>query len=181
MKKVFSFLILSLVAMLFLVAPQPTRAAYTSSICPGDPLSETVRCPESAVGPFMKNVTNTCGNAGNCSLNDIMVVFANVGNFVLRIIASVVLLMYVIGGFKILASHGDSGMVSEGKKMIKTSTFGLLIVMVAYLGVQSLYAILTDTKVNNWAVCDGSNNGAVCATGNTCQEGACLPSGTGTK
>lgn len=164
----------SLAIITLMIPMTPALAAYTSDICPGDPLSETVRCPESAVGPFMAGVTNACGNAGNCSLGDIMIVFGNVGNFVLRIIGAVVLFMYVLGGFWILAARGDSAWVSKGKKALSTATMGLVIVMVAYLGVRTLYALVTGTEPNTWVICDGTNDGAVCGVNSVCTSGACL-------
>lgn len=140
-KKIF----FTLVAFLFLLAPSISSAAYVSDICPGDPYSTTVHCPKESVGWFLQGVTNACGNAGNCTLTDIMVVVANVGNFVLRIIGAIVLFMYVLGGFWYLASHGDSKLIEKGKTALKVSTTGLIIVMVAYVAVQTLVKFLTGT------------------------------------
>jgi len=141
MKKLaFAFLTLVL-----LITPSISSAAYVSDICPGDPYSTTTTCAKEYVGFFMQGITNACGNAGNCSLTDIMVVVANIGNFVLRIIGAIVLFMYVLGGFWYLVSHGDSKLIEKGKTALKISTTGLIIVMVAYLGVQTLVKFLTGT------------------------------------
>lgn len=129
-----------------LLVPAVSRAEYVSDNCPGDPKSTTLQCPAENVGPFLKGISNNCGNTGTCTLGDIMIVFANVGNFVLKIIAPILLFMYVLGGFWILASHGSSEWVKKGKETLKISTFGLLIVMVAYIGIQTLYKILTVGK-----------------------------------
>lgn len=167
-----------LIALTLLVAPSVSFAAYTSDICPGDPLSTTVRCPVEKVGWFMQGITNACGNAGNCTLSDIMIVVANVGNFVLKIVAAVVLFMYVLGGFWYLASHGDSKWVDKGKQTITIATTGFLIVMFAYLGVKTLYAVLTGTAVDtSTVVCDGTNDGKKCGAVSTCQSGACYWNG----
>ncbi len=167
-----------LFTLILLLAPQISFAAYTSDICPGDPLSTTIRCPAEKVGWFMQGITNACGNAGNCTLGDIMIVVANVGNFVLKIIAAVVLFMYVLGGFWYLASHGDDSWVSKGKKTISIATTGLLIVMFAYLGVKTLYAVLTGTTVDtSTVVCDGTNDGKKCGDVSSCQSGACYLDG----
>ncbi len=71
-----------------------------------------------------------------------MNVVANIGNFVLKIVGSFVLFFYVLGGFWYLASHGDDSWVKKGKDAIKKSTFGLLIVMFAYLLIQTLTNVL---------------------------------------
>ncbi|MCX6714243.1 MAG: hypothetical protein NTX72_00315 [Candidatus Uhrbacteria bacterium] len=170
MKKL-AYIFLTLV---LLIAPSISRAAYVSDNCPGDPLSLTVRCPKESVGWFMQGITNACGNAGNCTLGDMMIVTANVGNFVLKIIAAIVLFMYVLGGFWYLISHGDPKLVDKGKTALRVSTIGLLIVMFAYLGVKTLYAALTGTTVDTTTVvCDGTNDGKQCGKISTCQQGAC--------
>lgn len=157
-----------------LVAPSMSYAGYVSDICPGDPLSTTVRCPPEKVGWFMQGITNACGNAGNCTLGDMMIVVANVGNFVLKIIGAIMLFMYVLGGFWYLASHGDDKWVSKGKETLKIATTGFLIVMLAFLGIKTLYAALTGTVVDTTTVvCDGTNDGKVCGKISTCQQGAC--------
>lgn len=117
--------------------------AYSSNICKGTP-----SCSETEVGPFMKGITTQCGNSGNCSLEDILLVFANVGNFALGIVGALVLLMYVIGGFYMLTSGGDSGRVTTGKKYLTISTTGLVIVMVAYLAIIALIAAIAPGQEN---------------------------------
>ncbi len=164
----------SLFLLCVLFAPARAFAAYTSSICPGDPLSITLRCDEKYVGPFMMGITNSCGNAGNCTVNDLMIVTANIGNYILRIVGALVLFMYVLGGFWYLTSRGDSKYIEKGKTALKVSTTGLFIIMFAYLGVRTLYAYLTATPVDTkTVVCDGTNDGKVCDKNKTCQSGAC--------
>ncbi|MEK7451898.1 MAG: hypothetical protein AAB664_01025, partial [Patescibacteria group bacterium] len=102
-----------------LFTPSFAFAEYSSNYCAG------AVCGEGEVGTFMQGITQTCGNNGNCELKDIMMVFANVGNFVLKIVGSLVLFFYVLGGFWYLASHGDDAWVKKGKDAIKKSTFGL--------------------------------------------------------
>lgn len=118
--------------LLALVISPVSALAYTSNICGGS------TCTMEEVGQFMANISSECGNAGNCTLKDIEQVFLNVGSFVLGIIGAVVLLMYVIGGFYMLSSRGDSGKINKGKDYLKISTIGLLIVMFAYLAIQTI-------------------------------------------
>jgi uncharacterized membrane protein len=109
-----------------------------------------------------------------------MVVVANVGNFVLRIIAAVTLFMYVLGGFWILASHGNSEWVSKGKKTITIATTGLIIVMTAYLGVTTIKKYLTNQASSgpggaSYAVsCDAGSEGQACALNKKCMGGTCV-------
>lgn len=145
--------------------------AYSSNICKGTPT-----CAESEVGPFMKDITTECGNSGNCSLEDILLVFANVGNFVIGIVGGLVLLMYVIGGFYMLTSAGDSGRVTTGKKYLTISTTGLVIVMVSYLAVHTLIATIAPGYENK-AVgqCTQENEGKGCGDAfSVCKKGVCM-------
>lgn len=147
--------------------------AYESNICLGD------TCAASEVGQFMVGITRECGNSGNCTLKDIEQVFLNVGTFVLGIIGSIVLLMYVIGGMYMLASRGDSSKVTKGKDYIKISTMGLVIVMFAYIAIKTVELTLkTSTgEGGDYAVCDGTNNGQPCAPQKQCWQSEA--SGTG--
>ena len=93
-------------------------------------------------GPLMCGITTQCAQLGDCSINDIMIVVYNVGNFVLALVASLVFLMYVIGGFYFLIARGDSHMVEKGKNYLKYSTFGLIIVFLAYALIKTLESVL---------------------------------------
>ena len=125
-----------LLLFFFLLTPSFASAAYSSNYC------KDATCSETEVGPFLQRITKDCANKGNCTLVDIMNVVANIGNFVLKIVGSFVLFFYVLGGFWYLASHGDDSWVKKGKDAIKKSTFGLLIVMFAYLLIQTLTNVL---------------------------------------
>lgn len=126
----------------FLIALLPKSVfAYVSDICKGNV------CQASEVGRFMQGIPKECGNLGNCSLDDIMIVFSNVSLFILGVIGSLVLLMYVIGGFYWLTSRGDPGDVKKGKDYIKISTTGLIIVLFAYVFIEFLLRSLTQGAV----------------------------------
>lgn len=128
-----------LVLILILLSVFPISVfAYSSNICKTD----NAVCTKSEVGVFMANISKLCGNAGDCTLEDIMTVIVNIGNFVVGIIGAVVLGMYVVGGFYFLASAGEPERVKKGKTFLKTSTIGLLIVMFSYLGIFALRNVL---------------------------------------
>lgn len=148
--------------LFFLVLLPRTSFAYSSNICPSGGSST---CTESEVGPFMQGISEGCGNLGDCSLTDIMIVFINVGNYVVGIIGAVVLLMYVIGGFYWLASAGRKEWVDKGKKYMTISTAGLLIVMFSYLAIQALRSALQtgDVVTTTYTACTGIETaGAAC-------------------
>lgn len=166
-------LIFTLVLGVLITAPTTGFAAYESKICKG--LRGSTVCTESEVGPFMQGITIRCGNSGDCSLDDIMQVFINVGNWVVGIIGAIVLLMYVAGGFYWLASAGRKDWVEKGKKLMTTSTAGLLIVMFAYLGIITLRTALDHgtflEDAENYVACAGeTTKGAACALNSTCDK-----------
>ncbi len=167
-KLFFSFFLLSL----FFI-PHMVFAGYNSGICAADP------CKSTEVGVFMKDISQTCGNLGNCELVDIMMVFMNIGNFVLSIVGGLVLLMYVIGGFYYLASGGDDSKVKKGKAYITTSTVGLLIVFFAFMGIRTLQSVITDEPITDasakYELCTGKNEGP-CGNNSLCTKpgGMCL-------
>lgn len=137
-----------------LLTPRIIHAGYVSDVCPG-----TAPCPDyvkddkgvviAGVGPFMKGISNTCGNTGKCELKDLMIVVENVGNFVLSIIGSLLLAFYIYGGTCYLVSHGDQDLVNKGKKIIKTATLGFLFVMVAYIGINSIKAFFVGSNASD--------------------------------
>lgn len=129
-------LALSLILFSLLIMPV-SGFAYTSNICKG-----FSSCTSNEVGPFMGGISVACGNSGDCTLGDIMLVFANVGNWILGVIGGVVLLMYVVGGIYLLSSGGNPGRITKGKDYLKKSTLGLLIVFFAYAGINTLTTTL---------------------------------------
>ncbi|MBM5790005.1 hypothetical protein FJZ23_02895 [Candidatus Parcubacteria bacterium] len=142
--------------------------AYVSQICGG------AYCDVSEVGRFMQGITRQCGNQGDCTLADILQVFVNTAYFVLGLIGSVVLLMYLIGGFYWLTSAGISARVSKGKEFLKISTIGLFIVLFSYIGIEFLLRMLTEGRVNVPSEsCIGKVDGSPCGSGLTCQGQIC--------
>jgi hypothetical protein len=144
-----------------------------SLICHG-----STSCSAAEVGPFMQGISVACGNNGDCQLGDIMSVVANVGNYVLGLVGAVVLLMFVIGGFYMVASGGNMDRVKTGKRYITTSVIGLLIVFGAFAAIQTLKGVLTGTTAspanNNFVLCtDPSDDGKACGLNMICQGLVC--------
>jgi hypothetical protein len=158
------------------IIPTPTLA---SNICSGSGV-----CTVQEVGPFMQNISVACGNQGDCTLGDIMTVFINVGNYVIGVIGAVVLLMYVIGGIYLLTSGGSSDRITTGKKYITVSTTGLLIVMFAYLGIQTLNNVIRggSGSLESYVICEPPSTSGISPTaGKACgynqkcsNEGVCM-------
>ena len=157
MRKSRRFILISLLLLVF------AFPVFATEICTGS------TCTSAEVGPFMASITAACAETGNCSMDDILQVFYNVGNYTLAIVGSLVLLMYIVGGFYYLTAAGEPGRVSKGTKYITVSTIGLLIVLFAFAGVKTLESVITSQGQigdEEYVVCGpGSFN-----AGNTCGD-----------
>lgn len=144
--------------------------AYSSGIC----IEEgALTCTGDEVGIFMEGISLVCGNTGDCTLNDILLLFVNTGNYVVGLIGGIVLLMYVVGGVYFLTSAGNQERVTKGKKYLTVSTIGLLIVMFSYLGIITLRSALKSGSITTptYVVCSGIGDvGKACDLDAKCDE-----------
>lgn len=153
-------------------APKPVFATAITNAC----ISASDVKSQSEVGYFLQNICDECYDQGDCALRDVEVLFMNVGNFTVRIVGALVMLMYVIGGVFLLVSHGDQALVTKGKQFIKLSTLGLLIVMFGYAGVLTLKSAVITGGSAVYPLCDQSNDGTACAPASVCwNKGLCVP------
>lgn len=84
-----------------------------------------------------------CRDSGDCTLNDILQVFANLATFVLGISGSAVLFMFIYGGFSWVFSHGDGKWVERGKDTMIGATIGLAIIFGSYVALNFIVSGLT--------------------------------------
>lgn len=59
-------------------------------------------------------------------------VFSNLYGFLAASIVMVSTVLFLVGGFFLILSHGDSNLVDKGKKIMIGSVIGLMIVLGAY-------------------------------------------------
>jgi len=93
-----------------------------------------------------------CVADGRCTLCDIMQLFINVGKFLLGIVGSLALLMFVYGGFVWLTSGGEAGKIDAGKKILVNSVIGVAITFFAWAVVAFVVTTLTASNTSgfNW-------------------------------
>jgi len=70
---------------------------------------------------------------GDYQVNDFIVLAANVARWILGIVGSLTLIMFVYGGVLFLISAGSSDKVSQAKKILTAAVVGLIIVFGSYL------------------------------------------------
>ena len=124
---------------IFTLSAPPALAA----ICDSGPT-----CSKDEVGAFMMDISTECMNVGDCSLADIMTVVNNVGIYILGIIGSLVLLMYVIGGFVFHTARGNTEQVAKGKSILIKATIGMLIVFAAFAGMRTVESVLVSGELS---------------------------------
>lgn len=87
------------------------------------------------------------GNCGDYSLNDIIILIVSVSRWILGIVGSLTLIMFIYGGFTFLISAGSSEKVGEARKIIVAAVVGLLIVLSSFLIIKF---VLGAMGIANW-------------------------------
>lgn len=80
-----------------------------------------------------------------CGLNELILVFINVAQFIFGISGTAALAMFVWGGFLWLFSGGNAERIKQGQAVIVGAVTGLIIIFGAYVGVQFLVQALRGT------------------------------------
>lgn len=137
--------VISLLVLFVLLVPAGSSVLAAGATSEFDVCKSSV-CKVSEVGPFMQDITAACYNTGTCSLADIMTVVNNVGVFILGIVGSLVLLMYVVGGIMYLTAGANPDNAKKGKSYIKIASVGLIIVFGAYAAIQTIDSFLDRAK-----------------------------------
>ncbi len=91
-----------------------------------------------------------CGgfsDSAMCTACDFVVMAQNIMKWFVAISASIVALVFALGGMKMVMSAGNTGAVSEAKEMMTNSVIGFLILLGAWLIVNTvLMTVMSDGK-----------------------------------
>lgn len=124
----------------------------TGTKCCG-PASETANS-----GPILPQPTGSggcpagySGNCGNYALNDFVRIGDNVSRWIMGIVGSLSLLMFIYGGFVWLTSAGSSDKVTKGKSIIIGAVIGLVIVFTSYMIIGFVLEKAGYYRGKNWA------------------------------
>lgn len=115
-------------------------------------------------------VSPDCKDHGECTLEDIMQVFTNIANFILGIVGSLTLIIFVYGGFLWLVSQGSSEKIEQGKTAMTGSVIGLVIVFVAFSAINLLTGALRGGTPDQTNKCElvSPAEGGMAGTGYAC-------------
>lgn len=86
--------------------------------------------------------TATAYKGGDYSVSDMLVVFVGVSRWILGIVGSLALVMFIYGGVTFLISAGSSEMIGRARKIIVAAVVGLLIVFASWLIIKFVLSAL---------------------------------------
>ena len=95
------------------------------------------------------------GALGNvCKTCHLMELGSNIIEFLITVMVSVVALVFIAGGFKMVTSGGDHGAVSDAKHMMTNAVIGFVILLLAWLIVDTFLKVFLrtegDLKLGPW-------------------------------
>lgn len=88
-----------------------------------------------------------CRDTGRCTLEDILQVVVNLSVFILGISGSLVLIMFIYGGFMWLTAGGAQERVKKGRDVMVGAVVGLIIIFGAYTVITLLISVLKTGNV----------------------------------
>ena len=125
-------------------------------------------------------------NPGTCTIGDVTSAVGYLINLGVAISGALALLMFVIGGWYLVASAGRKEWISRGKNILTNTVFSIFFILGAWLIVQGVLKIIgSEIQLENGTVavsiCDRpeSNQTKTACSGNGvangfCQDGACV-------
>ena len=154
----------SIFLFLIFVTPSITHAQdFGDAIDPiGDPI-DTGTGSGSTIGEQFDDIQNQglifagicagpstpcdCRDEGRCTLDDILQVVINLTVFILGITGSLVLVLFIYGGFVWLTSGGSPERVKKGRDVMVGAVVGLIIIFGSYAIITLLISILKTGEV----------------------------------
>lgn len=83
-----------------------------------------------------------CTCDGSCTVNDFVAMFINLATFFLGIVGLLAIFYFIVGAYDWVLAGGRSEMIKSGKTKITNAVIGLVIVLVAWAAINTIYYIL---------------------------------------
>ena len=97
-----------------------------------------------------------CGSAEKpCTFCDLLVLFQNIMNWGLSMLFVFALAGIIISGIVYMVSAGDPGLMEKAKGYFKICVIGILIVLGAWLLVNTVLLLMGANIRNTWSVVEG--------------------------
>lgn len=107
-----------------------------------------------------------------CTVNHLLKILENTAKWILGVIGSVALILFVYGGFLWVTAAGNSGRVEQGRNIIVGTVVGIIIVLGAYTGVRFIANNLGDTGGASQFLGGNSSGSSECRSeGDACSQG----------
>lgn len=100
----------------------------------------------------------TATYCGDYTLDDFIRLAVLVSQWILGIVGSLSLIMFIYGGFMFLISSGSSDKVGQAKKIIVAAVIGLIIVFSSWLIIRFVTQAIGATKTFNGTMSIQTNN-----------------------
>ncbi len=85
-------------------------------------------------------------------LQDLEIIFSNVLTFAISLLAIVLFVMLIIGGFKFITSGGDPQKTASARGTITWAIAGLVLATLAFLIISLIAAITGQTEIKNFTI-----------------------------
>ena len=95
--------------------------------------TKTSEAESSNQGGLLTGISCAGKDGATCELNEFAQVAVNVAKWILGIVGSLALLMFVYGGITLMISGGNSEKVTQGRQIIIGAVVGLAIVFASYM------------------------------------------------
>lgn len=101
-----------------------------------------------------------CGGSGEpeCGLSHLIGLGNNVIEFLIMIAALIAVILLAIGGFKLVISQGNPAAMEQAKSRIWNVFIGFVIILIAYLVVQTILTLLTGGGFETWRIQERSTD-----------------------
>jgi len=86
------------------------------------------------------------------SFKDLETIFSNILTFALPLLAIVLFLMLIVGGFKFITSGGDPQKTASAKSTITWALGGLIFAALAYLIINTIAALTGQGAIRNFTI-----------------------------
>lgn len=96
---------------------------------------------------------------GGCDICDVVLVFTNAANIIASALSGMALLMFIVGGFFFIFSSGNEQRIETGRKILTGTVVGVLIVFIAWMGVNYIVRTVYYGAYNAGGVVAGTGAG----------------------
>jgi hypothetical protein len=155
-----------LVILCFFAATPALADSYTCNTPSSNTTINTPSKPSVDKGWYLlSGLSESCFRCGQCTLCDFVRLFINTSNRLVALSGIVALVIMIYGGFLWLTSAGSSEMINKGKAAILNTFIALIVILSAWMIVNTSINILMGSSLNNNAKVLGSfwSAPAVCA------------------